>query len=85
MMNSDIRHEWFKVLESFNREQLTGLMFLMMQLVEYGSNAPVQASFYQSYFRSELQRRFDVCPACGKNHSEELLGTDATPTPPKGS
>lgn len=65
MANSNIRHQVYKLFEDQSQENLQMLIILLHSLGK-------KATYWAGYSVAVMHRRFNLCPADGQNHDEEL-------------
>jgi hypothetical protein len=79
MSHDQMRHDSYQVLHTLNEEQLK--MFSVM-LAVMSSQESVYATYLDGYVDGLLEQKYNVCPACGRNHDE--LPPDMVAPPPPG-
>ncbi len=75
MMNDVARHEVVNMFQELPRDHARAFQAVLEYIQNSGENAPIIAAHYGGFLGAEMQRRFDICAACGRNHHEELLPT----------
>lgn len=65
------RHEMFEALKSLNGAQARAIDVMLTAIVHSGEDGPRLASWWSGFFSSLLEKH-GICPACDKDHNEEL-------------
>lgn len=80
-MSLDVaRHRVVRFLDDLDKDQLSALQGMIEAIQQAGTHAAVMAAFYSGFISAQIQSRFGVCQACGKDHHAELL-PDSPPLP----
>lgn len=74
------RHQVVRLLDDLDKDQLSAIQGMMEAIQSSGHYAATMAAFYSGFIASQVQTRFGVCQACGRDHHAELL-PDTPPAP----
>lgn len=83
MEADDARHDFFRVIHTFDAEQVSELRQIFAFIASSEQDAVMHAAWYQGWLTREEEARFGICPACHKNHDEELGKLSTPPAAPE--